>query len=114
MPKLNTIHACLSVAVLSALITAGCTWVEPIEDAQIVYLVRAANTQGCERLGTTLSTVKDQIGWLNRSDTRVAAELLTLAQNAAVTMGGNSLVETAPPMDGSQQFIIYSCPDAGM
>ena len=114
MCKSKNINLAASLATTTLLIASGCTWVKPIEDASSVYLVGAANTQGCDRLGTTTSSVKDQIGWLNRSDERVASELLTLAQNSAVAMGGNTLVATAEPMGGSQHFVIYSCPEPDM
>jgi hypothetical protein len=82
-----------------------------MENAESISLTNASEVAECERLGTTTSSVKDQIGWLNRNDEKVASELLTLAQNSALTMGGNTLVATADPLEGSQQFVIYSCPD---
>jgi len=82
-----------------------------MENAASVSLAQNADVENCERLGTTTSTVRDQVGWFNRSDERVASELLTLAQNSAISMGGNTLVTTTDPENGSQQFVIYSCPN---
>ena len=100
-----------SLSLLFVLVVAGCTWVQPLDTSTTVAVAAAAEVENCQRLGTTTSSVKDQIGWFNRSESRVASELLTLAQNAAFTMGGNTLVATAEPMGGSQHFVIYSCAD---
>ena len=110
MLKLTRISPSLSLTTITAALIAGCTWVQPIDTSTSVALTTADEVQNCERLGTTTSTVKDQIGWLNRSEERVATELLTLAQNSAYTMGGNTLVASAEPMGGSQHFVIYTCP----
>jgi hypothetical protein len=104
--KIRLVH---SFALVSLLVLSGCTWVQPIDTSTSVALASASDVAGCNRLGTTTSTVRDQIGWFSRGEEKVAEELLTLAQNAAFEMGGNTLVATAEPRDGSQQFVIYSC-----
>lgn len=110
MPHLRSAFSYLPLLTISILITA-CTWVEPVENAASVSLLEASDISTCERLGTTTASVRDQVGWFNRSNDRVAMELLTLAQNSAVSMAGNTLVASAEPNEGSQQFVIYSCPD---
>lgn len=110
MPSLSKSRI-TSIALCPLILTTACTWVEPMENAASVSLAQNADVENCERLGTTTSTVRDQVGWFNRSDERVASELLTLAQNSAISMGGNTLVTTTDPENGSQQFVIYSCPN---
>lgn len=101
----------LSLFTLFCLIFSGCTWVEPVENAASVSLRNSTDISGCERLGTATSSVKDRLGWFERDEEQVASELLTLAQNSAVSMGGDTLVATADPEDGYQEFGVYSCPD---
>ncbi len=101
----------ISVLTLVFITLGGCTWVKPIENADSVSLASLTEVENCARLGTTTSSVKDQIGWFNRGEEKVATELLTLAQNAATAMGGNRLVANGEPTEGSQQFIVFSCAD---
>lgn len=97
--------ACLLVAATNA-----CTWVEPDVSAGQVSVIAAGNTPAnCQRLGVTSSLVRDRVGIFSRSDERVAEELLTLAKNAAVEMGGNSIQPVTEVVDGEQKFGIFLC-----
>jgi hypothetical protein len=88
----------------------GCTWVDPIAGASSVTLVMPTHVTNCKSLGTTTSQVKDKVGFVNRNDEKVAGELLTLAKNSAVEIGGDTLVAEGAPSDGTQKFRIYKCP----
>lgn len=90
-------------------VTAGCTWVDPKPGASAVTLVKPSHVVNCKSVGTTQSQVKDKIGFINRSDDKVTEELLTLAKNSAVEMGGDTLVAEGGPSEGSQKFRIYKC-----
>lgn len=107
MKKYVCKHA--SIALLGATVATGCTWVEPIPGASAVTLVQPSHVVNCRSIGTTASSVKHEIGFINRSDTKVAQELLTLAQNSAVELGGDTLVAESAPIAGSQKFRIYKC-----
>lgn len=107
---INIKPALLPSFTLSILLLTGCTWVEPTELASSVSLIETTTAQGCERLGSTTSSVKDQIGWFNRGEDKVTSELVTLAKNAAASMGGNSIATSGELIEGAQQFIVYACP----
>lgn len=94
------------------LAASGCTWVKPIPGASRVTLVMPTHVSQCQSLGTTVSQVKAQVGPVHRSESKVQEELLTLAQNSAVEIGGDTLVAEGPPSQGSQRFRIYKCPQA--
>lgn len=98
------------IMLLGATIATGCTWVDPIPGASAVTLVKAPHVVNCKPLGTTTSSVKDKVGFINRSDEKVTEELLTLAKNSAVELGGDTLVAESGPYEGSQKFKIYKCP----
>lgn len=104
----------LKIAILLGLsslaFTSGCTWVQESAGASSVALLDITDVQNCNRLGTTTSSVKDQIGWFSRGEEKVAEELLVLAKNSAAEMEGNILTVNSVAEAGSQQFIIYSCP----
>jgi hypothetical protein len=107
MKKYFSKHA--AIALLAATAATGCTWVDPIPGASSVTLVQPSHVVNCRSIGTTSSQVKDKIGFINRSDSKVTQELLTLAQNSAVELGGDTLVAESGPIAGSQKFRIYKC-----
>jgi len=100
----------LALLALAFLTGSGCTWVDPDAGAGNVTLVMPKHAANCKSLGTTTVEVKDKVGFINRSEEKVAEELLTLAQNAAVKAGGDTLVADGDPVDGTQKFKIYKCP----
>lgn len=94
---------------LAFVASGGCTWVDPIPGASSVTLVTPAHVGNCKPLGTTTSQVKARIGIINRNEEKVAGELLTLAQNSAVEIDGDTLVAEGAPSEGTQRFKIYKC-----
>jgi hypothetical protein len=101
--------ACLLTGFLAA---SGCTWVDSVPGASRVTLVMPQHVSQCQPLGTTTSQVKAQVGPVHRSESKVQEELLTLARNSAVEIGGDTLVAEGPPSQGTQRFRIYKCPQA--
>lgn len=97
------------VVALCATCISACTWVKPMENAQKVAIVNEVHTLSCEKLGQTQSSVKDKLGIVKRRSDKVKQELLTLAQNAALEMGGDTLVALDEPVDGEQTFAVYRC-----
>jgi len=92
------------------IVIAGCTWVKPIDGAQAVKLAKPDYAVNCQSLGRTTSKVKDNlIGPLGRSIDKVKLELVTLAKNAAIELGGDTIVETIPVSNGKQTFAVYKC-----
>jgi len=89
--------------------TVACTWVEPVARAESVALVNDAHVVSCQKLGQTTSNVKDKLGIIKRRQHKVSEELLTLAKNTAVEMGGDSVVALSEPSDGEQSFAIFRC-----
>lgn len=95
--------------VIAMVVSAGCTWVDAVPGASRVTLVKPEHVTQCRSVGTTVSSVKDKIGIIHRSEAKVTEELLTLAKNSAVEMGGDTLVAESGPVDGTQKFRIYNC-----
>lgn len=89
--------------------TVACTWVEPAERAESVALVNDVHVVSCQKLGQTTSSVKDKLGIIKRRQHKVSEELLTLAKNTAVEMGGDSVVALSEASDGEQSFAIFRC-----
>jgi Domain of unknown function (DUF4156) len=103
------LRSSIAVVLLGYVALSGCTWVESKPGASGVTLVMPTHVTNCKPLGTTISQVKAKIGIINRSDEKVAGELLTLARNSAVEVGGDTLVAEGEPSEGTQKFKIYKC-----
>jgi len=103
------LRSSVAIVLLACAATSGCTWVKPVPGASTVTLVLPTHVSNCKRLGTTTSQVKARVGSINRNDEKVTGELLTLAQNSAVEVGGDTLVTDGAPSEGTQKFIIYKC-----
>jgi hypothetical protein len=103
------LRSSIALMLLGSVAISGCTWVDPKPGASSVTLVQPTHVSNCKPLGTTTSQVKAKVGIYNRSEEKVAEELLTLAQNSAVEVGGDTLVALTPPTDGEQKFKIYKC-----
>lgn len=99
----------LSVAVVTAMSLSACSWVKPTSEGEKVSLVKDFNVKDCKKLGSTTTSVKDKIGFIERDKDAVMKELTTLAQNTAAKMGGDSIVATSPAKDGEMTFDIYKC-----
>lgn len=98
-----------AILLLLAGTVTACTWVEPDAMGAQVALVNASVADSCTRLGTTTATTREEVGILDRSDKKVAAEVLALARNSAAEMGGNTIVEDGKLEEGAQRFIVYRC-----
>ncbi len=103
------LRSSVAIVLLGYVATSGCTWVDPIAGATSVTLVQPTHVSNCKSIGTTTSQVKAKIGIINRNDEKVTGELLTLAQNSAIEVGGDTLVAEGAPSEGTQKFRIYKC-----
>lgn len=97
------------VLLLASMALVSCTWVEPSEQGRSVTLVKPAHVTNCQPLGTVTSSTKDTVGFMDRSEEKVAGELVDLARNKAASMGGDTIVVEGPAEGGSQSFRVYKC-----
>ena len=98
------------VTLASAVILAGgCTWVTPVDGVEAIALVKPQVVQNCEKLSTAVLQVKDKVGFINRSGTKVSKELLTMARNQAVQAGADTIVAETTVDDGNQKYGLYRC-----
>ena len=104
--KLSLPAAFVLTGVLAA---TGCTWVDAVPGSSQVTLVQPQHVTHCRSVGTTESSVKEKVGIVHRNEAKVQDELLTLAKNSAVAMGGDTLVAEGGPIEGTQKFKIYNC-----
>ncbi len=93
----------------SLFVLSACTWVKPEPDARQVAIVKPIHTQNCKKLGNASAQTKYKIAGLQRKSKKVSEELLMLAKNEAVSMGGNTIVSLKAPIEGRQSFSVFLC-----
>lgn len=99
------------IALSATILTiSGCSWVEVNPNASQVKLLTISDIQNCEKLGEIESTVLDKVGFIDRDKEAVVENLVDLARNEAVQMGGNALVPASKVKDGRMRFWLYQCP----
>ena len=88
---------------------AGCSWVKAKPGADKVSLVKTEHVANCKKIGKTSTQSRDNVAFINRRDEKVSQELVALAKNEAVEMGGDTIVAEGKPIDGRQIFLVYKC-----
>ncbi len=99
----------IAAGLLALGIVGGCTWVQPEDGAEEVRLVEKRHVEGCQRLGSTTTEVRDRVAAVQRRPGKVEEELDTLAKNSAAEAGGDTLVATSDVRDGRRTYDIYRC-----
>jgi hypothetical protein len=91
------------------LMLTACATVKTLPGAEDVMLLSAGQQVNCQRLGSASAQVMDKITFVERDKQKMAKELLKLAQNEAVKMGGNALQVASDIKNGSRQYDVYRC-----
>lgn len=99
----------LTLAAMCAALAAGCTWVKPSAKSHEIMLLTPNQVVNCVKKGITTSQTLSKITVVPRSNDKVFSELVMLAKNEAVILGGDAVV-TEGLMDGGRQtFGVYRC-----
>ena len=99
----------IPVALCMVLLLNGCSWVEVSPAAEGVRTAVAADVVDCKPMGSVTSNVLSKVGFIERNEYKVAAELEDLARDQAAKMGANVIVPDGEVVDGSQDFLAYRC-----
>lgn len=87
----------------------ACTWVELDPAAAEIAVANTDEITQCQRLSHVTAKVLDGVGFVDRSEEKVAGELLTIARNEAVRLGGDTIVPSSDIVDGRQHFAVFVC-----
>lgn len=99
-----------AISLLGLLLSgAACTWVKPVEEAKEIALVKPDVAQHCKKISSVTVKVADNVGFINRKESKVQDELITMAKNEAATVNGDVIVAESEPADGRQRFGVYDC-----
>lgn len=94
----------------SFLIISACSWVKVKPGAEKVRVASAEQVLNCKKMGSSTVSVKAEVATIARDAKTVQKELVTLARNSAVDLGGNVVVPVSKVDKGTQIFVIYHCP----
>ena len=98
----------VALAALTAALGA-CTWVKLEDSGRHIRVVYDGRVGGCRALGEVSVSVKDRVGFYQRSALKVKDELETLARNEAAQMNADTISAKDEPHDGEQRFGAYQC-----
>ena len=99
--------AALTVAAAGML--SACAWVKPTPAGESVRVASPDAVAGCTRKGKVTVSLKSRVAGVERSPTKVANELATLARNEGVSLGGDTVVAETDVSEGAQVFGVYDC-----
>lgn len=88
---------------------SACSWVDPIPQSDLVKLAIITDVTQCEKVADIKTSVADHVGFVKRDSDQVVNELVILAKNEAVKLGGNTLVPASPVLKGEMHFWLYQC-----
>ncbi len=110
MPELKRAFA-LPILILLPALLGGCasSLIEVRKHSLDVAVAEPGGVGQCVRKGKTTVRVLDKVGFISRSIADVDANLLQLARNDAVDMGGDTLVPGERPEVGKRTFAIFKC-----
>ena len=107
---MTSMHFRLSAIISVGLVLGACTFVPVTSEGEQVRVATGADVQGCERLGLTIVTIRERIGFVRRPPEKLAEEAEATARNsAAADWNANAIVPRAPLEDGRQVFDVYRC-----
>ncbi len=105
---MKVINAGLSAMMLAVL--SACTWVKPSVESQSVVLAQPSEVVECTKKGYTTSKTLSKITLIPRNEEKIFTELVMLAKNEAVILGGNTVVPEPAKEAGERTFAVYTCP----
>jgi hypothetical protein len=79
------------------------------EGAERVSLANANQVAACQSKGKTIVSVLTVVGFINRSEEDVEANLYQLARNDAVEAGADTLVKGESTAFGKRTFEMFKC-----
>ena len=104
-------HTYVAITLASAALLSGCAnnFLKPAEGSERVLLMKLNQVTQCQSLGKVNVNVVTKVGIYNRDADAVEANLLQLAQNNAIDLGGDTLVKDMTPEFGKQIYAVYKC-----
>jgi hypothetical protein len=97
------------MVVWSCLTLGGCTWVKLTEEGKSVRVISLDEAQRCIKKGELTTSVRDEVGPLERNRQKVLDEVESLARNDARSIGANAIAPVSDLVNGERRFAAYDC-----
>jgi hypothetical protein len=97
-----------AIALATALLLAGCSFVKLTDAGAGVSQATAADVANCDRVGIVSTTTRDRVG-IKRGSAKVQEELTVLGRNEAAGLGADTIVPIEERDGGTQSFTAYRC-----
>ena len=93
------------------MVLSGCAsqLIEVKQGSDRVSVADANQVASCESKGKATVSVLTKVGFISRSVDAVENNLLQLARNSALDIGGDTIVKDEMPEYGRRTFAIYKC-----
>ncbi len=99
------------LTVLTVFLTTACSFVDKTSGGEKVRVLAIDEVKSCRKLGTTSTSVLDNLAGIPRPQETIEEELRTVASNSASKMGGDTIVPATTAVEGQQTFHVYKCVD---
>ena len=99
------------IFILTALVLLGCSshLIKAKKGADSIKLIEHSDSLACQEKGVVTVSVLTKVGFFTRSVEAVEENLVQLARNSAVEIGGNSIVKGEVSEFGKRSFSIFEC-----
>jgi hypothetical protein len=91
------------------LLLSGCAVVELSPEGEKTRVLTAEEVTKCTYKGKTTSRTTEKLVGAKRHEKAITEELLMLARNSAINLGGDTIVADGEIKDGMQTFKVYRC-----
>jgi hypothetical protein len=93
------------------IVFSGCAsqLIEVKQGSERVSVADANQVASCESKGKATVSVLTKVGFISRSVDAVEGNLVQLARNSALDIGGDTIVKDEMPEFGKRTFAIYKC-----
>lgn len=98
-----------AIVIFAVISAVGCTWVKPSARSHEVSLMTQDQVVNCVKKGVTTSKTLSKVVVVPRGNDKMFSELVMLAKNEAVILGGDTVVAEGVMSEGSQTFGVYRC-----
>lgn len=102
----------IKLVLLTAIVsTTGCaSWfIDTKQGSDKVMLKESSEITQCQLIGTSTVSVLSKVGFVSRGVDNIELNLIQLAKNSAVDMGGDTVVKKETSKLGERPFDVYKC-----
>ena len=99
-----------ALIVASLFVLASCETIELTREGEKARVLSPDDVKNCQKNGAaTVSIGENYLGLVPKRSSTIANQLLRLARNSAIHMGGDTVVPMSKMDRGQQTFAVFRC-----